>query len=139
MLKDKENSLIPIERFPNEFMFQLTKEETDSINRSQFATSSKKSDTQKHRNPRFPPRAFTQEGVAMLSSVLRSERAIQVNIAIIRTFIRMRHLLANNEELAHKVAEHDKHIANLYSHVERLLSPSKNKKNKIGFIWTEEQ
>ena len=88
------------ERFPDDFMFRLTAEEW---NRSQSVTGS-----QKHRDPRYPPRAFTQEGVAMLSSVLRSKRAVEVNIAIMRTFVRLRQILATNEKLARKVARHDR-------------------------------
>ena len=65
------------DRFPGDFMFQLSSEETMDLNRSQSVTGS-----QKHRDPRYPPKAFTQEGVAMLSSVLRSKRSAQVNIGI---------------------------------------------------------
>lgn len=74
-----------LSRFPGDFMFRLTREETVELNRSQIVTGS-----QKHRDPRYPPFAFTEQGVAMLSSALRSERAVQVNIIIMRTFVRMR-------------------------------------------------
>ena len=74
----------------------------------------------------------------MLSSVLRSKQAIQINIAIMRTFVRMRQLLATNEELARKVKEHDRHITNLYKHVEKLMAPSTGKKNPIGYVWNED-
>jgi hypothetical protein len=79
------------------------------------------------------PYVFTQEGVAMLSSVLRSPRAVQVNITIMRTFVRLREMLATHKDLAKKVEEHDRHIANLYAHVERLLRPVEQEKNPIGF------
>jgi len=120
------------ERFPDDFMFRLSAEEVETINRSQIVTGS-----QKHRNPRYSPRVFTQEGVAMLSSVLRSHRAVQVNIAIMRTFVRLREMLATHKDLARKIEEHDQHIANLYAHVERLLTPPTEKKNPIGYIWSE--
>lgn len=84
------------------------------------------------------PYAFTQEGVAMLSSVLRSQRAIQINIAIMRTFVRLREMLATHKDLAKKVEEHDRHIANLYAHVERLLNPTAKEKKPIGYIWPKD-
>jgi hypothetical protein len=87
------------ERFPEDFMFRLSPEEMEFLNRSQAVTGS-----QKHRAPRFSPRAFTQEGVAMLSSVLRSKRAIEVNAGIMRAFVRLREALAMNKELRRKVA-----------------------------------
>jgi hypothetical protein len=108
-------------------------DETRAINRSQIVTGS-----QKHRDPRFPPRAFTQEGVAMLSSILRSKRAIEVNISIMRAFVRLRELLATNEDLARKVAQHDEEIATLFEHVQHLLAPEPVKKNRIGFVAPKE-
>ncbi len=114
------------ERFPEDFMFRLTAEEW---NRSQSVTGS-----QKHRDPRYPPRAFTQEGVAMLSSVLRSKRAVEVNIAIMRTFARLRQILATDQDLARKVARHDREIAALFKHVKALLEPPDSPtKHPIGF------
>ncbi len=96
-----------LRRFPADFMFQLSPEEASNL-RLQIATSS--SD---HGGRRYAPYAFTEHGVAMLSSVLRSARAIEVNIAIMRTFIRIRRILATNAELARKVAQHDLEIATL--------------------------
>jgi hypothetical protein len=76
-----------------------------------------------------------QQGVAMLSSVLRSDRAAQVNVAIIRTFVKLRELLATHEELARKVAQHDRQIAALFEYVKTLLEPPPApKKPPIGFI-----
>ncbi|MGH9325807.1 MAG: ORF6N domain-containing protein [Terriglobia bacterium] len=95
-----------LERFPSDFMFRLEPEEIEGINQSQIVTGS-----QKHPDPRFPPRVFTQEGVAMLSGVLRSKRAVEVNISIMRAFVRLRELLATNEDLARNVAQHDRQIA----------------------------
>ena len=116
-------------RFPDDFMFRLTSGEIATLNQSQIVTSS-----QRQRDPKFPPRAFTQEGVAMLSGVLRSKRAIEFNLGIMRAFVRLRELLATNTELAHKVAQHDRQIAVLFEHVREMLAPVPVKKNPIGFI-----
>ena len=90
-------------RFPRDFMFQLTPQETREILRSQIVTSSAR-----HGGRRFSPYAFTEQGIAMLSSVLRSERAIQVNIAIMRAFVRLRRLLASNETFARRLDDLEK-------------------------------
>ena len=80
------------------------------------------------------PYAFTEQGVAMLSSVLRSERAVQVNIAIVRVFVRMREVLIANKELAHRVAEHDRKIAQLFKLLRSLLATKDEPpKRLIGF------
>lgn len=118
-----------LSRFPHDFMFRLEPEEIESINRSQTVTGS-----QKHRDPRFPPRVFTQEGVAMLSGVLRGKRAVEVNVGIMRAFVRLRELLATNQELAREVAQHDRQIAVLFEHVQSMLTPVSVKKHRIGFI-----
>ena len=89
---------------------------------------------QKHRAPKFPPRAFTQEGVAMLSGVLRSPRPIEINLGIMRAFVRLREPLTTNTELARKVAPHDRQIAVLFEHVRDMLRPAPVRKNPIGFI-----
>jgi phage regulator Rha-like protein len=115
------------DRFPEDFAFQLTQAEFQNL-RSQTVTSS-------WGGRRYPPYAFTEQGVAMLSSVLRSKKAIQVNIAIIRTFVKLRQLLASNRELARKVREHDRQIALLFDTVEKLLEPPPPpKKHPIGYI-----
>src|ERR1700719_4263496 len=80
------------------------------------------------------PLAFTEQGVAMLSSILRSKRAAQVNVAIMRTFVKLREMLATNEELARKVSQHDRQIAVLFDHVQKMLAPAPTKKNPIGYI-----
>ena len=84
-----------LKRFPPEFMFQLSAVESECM-RSQFGTASK-------RNVRYRPLAFTEHGIAMLSSVLRSERAIQINIAIIKAFIKLRHAVLSNRDLSRRV------------------------------------
>ena len=115
-----------IDSFPEDFAFQLTKEEFDVL-KSQFVTSS-------WGGRRKLPFVFTEQGVAMLSSVLKSKHARQINIAIMRTFVRLRNLLSINEELARKVQEHDKQISTLYLHLQKLLHPPESKNKKpIGF------
>ena len=116
-----------IRRFPEDFMFQLTQEEFENL-KSQFATSS-------WGGRRTFPYAFTEQGVAMLSSVLHSDRAIDINVAIMRTFIRLREMLSTHKDLARKIEEHDQHIASLYAHVERLLTPTSENNKPIGYIW----
>ncbi len=124
-----------INRFPPDFMFQLTSDEYDSLMRSQFVTASKGK-----RNERFKPYVFTEHGVAMLSSVLRSERAVQMNIFIIRAFVKIRELLATNKDLAHKLeelerrqTEHDGNLAEIYAIVKQLIDEPVKKAGKIGF------
>lgn len=86
------------DRFPDDFMFRLTAAEAEALNRSQFVTGS-----YKHRNPRLLPYAFTEHGVATLSSVLRSKRAVQMNIVIIRAFMKLRQILASHTALARRI------------------------------------
>ena len=116
-----------INRFPDDFAFQLNTEEFNSLI-SHFAISNIG-----RGGRRKAPWVFTEQGIAMLSSVLRSERAADVNIAIMRTFVRLRKMLTTNEELSRKVKEHDQHIAFLHEELNKLLSPENNKKNPIGF------
>jgi ORF6N domain len=87
-----------LDRFPEDFVFRLTGEETEALNRSQFVTGS-----QRHRDPRLLPYVFTEHGVAMLSSVLNSQRAVQMNIFIIRVFMKLREVLATHKDLARKI------------------------------------
>ena len=119
-----------IERFPDDFMFRLTREELAELNRSQIVTGSLK-----HRNPRYAPRAFTQEGIAMLSGLLHSPRAVEVNVSIMRAFVRLREILASDAALSRRVALHDQQIGVLFDHVRKILAPPrKKKKNRIGFL-----
>ena len=116
------------DRFPGDFMFQLAIEEWDVL-RFQIGTSNTG-----RGGRRYAPRVFTEQGVAMLSSVLRSKQAADVNVAIMRTFVRLRQMLATNEELAHKVAQHDQEIGILFEHIQGLLEPPEPpKKHPIGF------
>jgi phage regulator Rha-like protein len=122
-----------ISRFPEDFMFQMTKEEFENW-KSQIAMSN--SDKM---GLRRPPYAFTEHGIAMLSSVLKSERAVQVNIAIIRAFIKMREMLLNNAKMASKLREIEDRMDTqemntiiLMDQLRSLRKP-KQKKAKIGF------
>ncbi len=92
-----------------------------------------------HGGRRELPWGFTEHSVAMLSSVLRSKKAVQVNIGIIRAFVKLRQLLATNRELARKVQEHDQKIAVLFDTVQKLLAlPPLPKKHPIGFVPSED-
>jgi hypothetical protein len=124
-----------LERFPNDFMFQLTNEEWVSL-RLQIATSKKKGGL------RYLPYSFTEQGIAMLSSVLNSEKAIQVNIAIMRAFVLMRQYALNFQELALKIQElektYDKTFDDVFDVLNHLLKKDKQleqqtKREKIGF------
>jgi len=119
-----------LDRFPPDFMFQLTKEEYDHL-RSQIVTSSRWG------GRRYPPYAFTEQGVAMLSSVLNSPRAIQVNIEIMRAFIRLRRMLASHAELARKLAalekKYDAQFKVVFDAIRQLMAPSAPKRRRIGF------
>jgi len=120
-----------ISRFPSDFMFQLSSEEADNL-RSQFATSSSG-----HGGRRYLPYVFTEQGVAMLSSVLNSERAVQVNIAIMRTFVKLRQMLASNAELARRLAamekKYDTQFKVVFDAIRELMRPLEKPKRKIGF------
>jgi len=124
-----------IARFPNDFMFQLTREEVESL-RSQFATSNKG-----RGGRRYAPLAFTEQGIAMLSSVLNSRRAIQVNIEIMRAFVRLRQILASNAQLARKMdaleKKYDAQFKVVFDAIRELMIPPEPKKRKIGFLVRE--
>ncbi len=120
-------------RFPRDFMFRLTTEEGASL-RSQSVT------LKRGQHLKYPPYAFTEQGVAMLSSVLNSERAVSVNIAIMRAFVQLRQALDTNRELAQKFAalekrigKHDKEIDAIIDAIRRLMSPPEKPKREIGF------
>ncbi len=121
-----------LERFPEDFMFQLTKEEAELL---LFQSGISKPTGRGGR--RTMPYAFTQEGVAMLSSVLRSERAVQVNIAIMRAFVRLREMLATNKDLARKLQEmecrYDAKFKIVFDAIRKLMPPPGEKKKRIGF------
>ncbi len=114
-------------RFPKDFVFQLSTKEFESL-LLQTAIAKGRG------GRRSLPYAFTEQGVAMLSSVLKSTRAADVNVVIMRTFVKIRRVLATNEELARKVAQHDRQIAVLFENLQQLLTPPATKKNPIGYI-----
>ncbi|MEM0940666.1 MAG: ORF6N domain-containing protein [Bacteroidota bacterium] len=122
------------ERFPEDFMFEMSKEEFTHW-RSQFVTSN--SDKM---GLRYVPMAFTEQGVAMLSSVLNSERAIKVNIQIIRIFTKMREMLLTHKDLLtkvnqleSKVSNQDKSIKQIFTYLKQLIKGDEQPRNPIGF------
>ena len=125
------------ERFPADFMFRLTWEEAQS-SRSQFVTLN---DEKRGKNIKYLPYAFTEQGIAMLSSVLRSGKAIQVNIVIMRAFVKLREILLTHKELAHKLKElegkfdkHDTEIQGILAAIRQLMVPvPEGPKRRIGF------
>ena len=121
-----------IERFPEDFMFQLNKDESESL-RSQFVTL----ETGRGQHRKYLADAFTEQGVAMLSSVLRSPRAVQVNIEIMRTFIRLRQLLSSNGELARRLdlleKKYDARFKVVFEAIRRLMTPPATNKRPLGF------
>ena len=118
-----------IERFPNDFLFQLNKKEFDNL-RSQIATSNRG-------GTRYLPYAFTELGVAMLSSVLRSEQAIKVNIQIMRTFTKLREMLLTHKDLKRKIEDiekkYDTQFKIIFDAIKKLISPPQKPKKSIGF------
>jgi hypothetical protein len=129
------------ERFPSDFMFTLSAVEADKLlewrasNSSQIVTSSRK-----HRGRRYHYHAFTEQGVAMLSSVLRSPRAVKVNVEIMRAFVRLRQMLASNVELAQKLAalekKYDKQFKVVFHAIRQLMAesvPAEQPLREIGF------
>ena len=125
-------------RFPDDFMFQLSRDEADAIirSRSQFVT------LKRGQNIKYRPYAFTEQGVAMLSSVLRSPRAVEVNIAIMRTFVQLRRLMDSNRDLARKIEameqKYDEQFAVVFDAIKQLIAEDAERKaqpkRRIGFI-----
>jgi ORF6N domain len=127
------------ERFPDDFVFRLTRSEVEALNRSQIATGS-----QKHRDPRFLPFAFTEHGAIQAANVLNSSKAIEMGIYVVRAFLRLREMLASNTELARqfarlearldkKLADHDEAIAAILSAIRQLMNPPSPRRRPIGF------
>lgn len=129
-------------------MFQLTKEEVESL-RSQFVISNEGLRSQSvtlkegRGGRRYLPYAFTEQGVAMLSSVLKSERAVEVNIAIMRTFVQLRRMLLSNEELNRKIGaleqKYDENFRVVFAALRRLLAAPERPRRRIGFTTGEEE
>lgn len=128
-----------LERFPQEFAFRLTADETQLLNLSQIATGS-----QRHRDPKRPPRAFTEHGAIMASTVLNSPNAVAMSLHVVRAFVRLRELHATNSELAvrrdelesrldKKLVGHDKAIASILAAIRLLMNPNPSPTRGIGF------
>lgn len=121
-----------IDRFPKDFMFQLTKSEADSL-RSQFAIL--ESGRGKHR--KYLPKAFTEHGALMAANILKSQRATQTSIQIVRTFILMRQALSLNNDLAKRIndleSKYDKNFKVVFEAIRALMNPPEPKRKPIGF------
>ena len=124
-----------IKRFPNDFMLELTKDEFENL-RSQIVTSS-------WGGARYLPMAFTEQGVAMLSTVLTSDRAIQVNIQIMRAFTQLRQMLSTHKDLKRKIEsmekKYDQQFQVVFEAIKQLLTEEDKPKKKIGFTAKEKQ
>lgn len=120
-----------IDRFPEDFMFELTKEEYSAILRRQFGT------LEQGKYSKYLPFVFTENGIAMLSSVLRSKTAIHVNIQIMRTFTKLRELMATHKDLKTKIDQmeqkYDSQFRVVFQAIKQLIEPPQKKKKKIGF------
>jgi phage regulator Rha-like protein len=120
-----------IDRFPDDFMFELTRKEQDSL-RSQSVI------LKRGQHSKYPPFAFTEQGVAMLSSVLNSDRAINVNIAIMRTFTHLRKMLVTHKDLKRKIEamekKYDEQFLIVFEAIKQLLAEDEKPKKKIGYI-----
>jgi len=118
------------ERFPMDFMLQLNSQEFANLS-GQYGTSSQWG------GRRYPPFAFTEQGVAMLSSVLRSKRAVMVNIGIMRAFVKLREMLASHRDLARKLAEmekrYDAQFKVVFEAIRKPMEPAKKPRRRIGF------
>src|SRR5215467_1676097 len=132
------------QRFPDDFVFQLSSTEYNDL-KSQIVTSSTGRTnlssqivtSSLHGGRRRPPYAFTEQGVAMLSSVLRSARAVEVNIAIMRTFVQLRRLMDTNRDLARKIEalekKYDEQFAEVFAAIKELVAPEATPRKQIGF------
>jgi hypothetical protein len=122
-----------VERFPSDFVFQLTPQETASL-RSQTVIL----DSRRGRHRKYPPKVFTEQGVAMLSSVLRSRRAARVNVEIMRSFVHLRRMLGSNAELARKIdaleGKYDAQFSAVFDAIRALMEPTVEPRRQIGFL-----
>lgn len=123
-----------IDRFPTDFMFQLSQDDYDSLRRH-FGT------LKRGEHSKYLPYVFTEQGVAMLSSVLNSKRAVQVNIQIMRTFVRLREMISSNKELAKRLDElekkYDSQFRLVFDAIRELMVPPEEDKRRIGFLSKE--
>jgi len=129
-------------RFSPDFMFQLSAEEYERLRTRETNSSQTVMSSRKHRGRAYRPYAFTEQGVAMLSSVLRSPRAVEVNIAIMRTFVQLRRLMDSNRDLARKIErmekKYDEQFAVVFDAIKRLIADDQARKTqprrRIGFL-----
>jgi hypothetical protein len=126
------------ERFPEDFMFQLTSAEAQALNRSQFATGS-----QRHRDPRFVPYAFTEHGALMAASVLNTSRAVEVSLYVVRAFVSLREALATHKDLARRLdaleAKYDRQFKVVFDAIRELMVAPEPKRRPIGFVTQPEK
>ena len=106
-----------VARFPEDFMFRLTADETAALNRSQIATGS-----QRHRDPRYPPYAFTEHGAIMAAMVLNSALAVEMSVHVVRAFVRLRQLILGSRELNRKVGELERRVKSHDSELKRIVA-----------------
>jgi hypothetical protein len=123
------------ERFPEDFLFRLSRAETEAVNRSQIATGS-----QKHRNPRYPPFAFTEHGAIMAATILNSPLAVEMSVYVVRAFVMLRACLASSAELARRLDEldarfenHDDAITAILTAIRELMGRPAPTRRGIGF------
>lgn len=126
-------------RFPEDFMFRLSRTEVEALNRSQSVTGS-----QRHRDPRFPPFVFTEHGAIMAATILNSPKAVEMSLYVVRAFVKLRELLATNQELARRLNDleariarrftsHDQAIVGILKAIRELTIPPEPKRRGIGF------
>jgi hypothetical protein len=136
-----------LERFPDDFMFQLNKEEAEN-SRCQIGT------LKQGQNIKYLPYVFTEQGVAMLSSVLKSKRAVQVDIKIMRVFVKLKELMISHKDLSRKIEDlerkfqdHDKEIIKIFNAIRQMMAipkekdegPAPYKRHKVGYIAVKEE
>ena len=140
-----------IDRFPRDFMFQLTWDEVSVLKSQSVISTDPRARTSRSQivilkrglNIKYPPYAFTEQGVAMLSSVLRSKRAVQVNIEIMRAFVRLRKILASHADLERKLQDlekkYDSQFKVVFDAIRQLMAPGEGQEKKIGFQLKEKR
>jgi hypothetical protein len=128
------------QRFPEDVMFRLTRDETKSVQYHLLGLRSQNVTLKRGQHAKHVPYAFTEQGIAMLSSVLRSDIAIQVNIAIMRAFVRLRKIFSTHKDLMHKLEAleqkyetHDRQIHGIFEAIRWLVSPEPKSKRRVGF------
>lgn len=119
-------------RFPEDFMFELTEKEWMNL-RFQIETSSLSNDSSAHGGRRYLPKVFTEQGIAMLSGVLKSDRAVQVNISIMRMFVQMRRFASEYSELEERISQLEERSINVHLAIAELMRPTEREAKRIGY------